>query len=229
MDIITAFLITTFSLLILGWVIAFSPTLIMIELAILTQSKNPIYLTALFISGLITPVILFVLFAMFTVGQDPHVNIFGNKHAIELSPLLDLLAGVTLIVVGIIMYRGDDVRSLDAVETEKLLSGKKLYWFGAVKMATSVSSLAAIIIAANLLKDYTNEVAFQAAGIVWLVIAVCLPFIVIPVIMMYHPKLFKRLQQYSNRVTRFNWSKVIAIGFITVGVGLAVIGIALYL
>lgn len=223
MDVITAFLYITFGLLFLGTIIAFSPTLVVTELAILTKSKTPLVHTIAFIAGVALPVILISIFAITSVNPNQDIEIPSTTEVVRLIPIIDI------IIASIFIYSGIKLKSSkpksSKLKPDKMLSTKTLFWFGALKMATSLSSLAAIVLAAQFLKSTTSQSSQQIFGLAWLVVAAILPFVIIAYLKTFKPARFDSIQRYSDKISDFDWRSIIAITLIIGGIGLMVFGI----
>lgn len=224
MELITAFLYIVLALLFLGVIIAFSPTLVITELAILTKSKNPLIHTLAFIAGVALPVLILAALSLILVDPYQKIDIPSLDEEIGPTPLLDLAAGGLFMFGGLKLLKSSPNKT-SRFDPNKLLSTKTLFWFGAIKMATSVSSLAAILYAARFLKTNTTEPLQQFAGLLWLLAVTLTPFILIAFSKRFSPKSFDRIQKFSDKVSELNWRRLIALAMVILGIALVISGI----
>lgn len=223
MDILTAFLYITFGLLILGMVIAFSPTLIFTEIAIITKSKQPFKLSIALIAGIAVPIVALVLLAVLLYDPNTEFEVPKTSEVLSITPLIDVTVGIALIIAGSRIGKGPKKES--NFNPEKLFSFKTMFLFGAIKMATSLSSIAAILIAARFLKTTTSDSTQQLLGVVWLVGAALLPFILILLVNYFSPASFAKIKMHSEKISELNWSRILALTLTVGGIGLIVFGI----
>lgn len=224
MDLIIAFLYIALGLIFLGIVIAFSPTLVLTELAVLTQSKTPLKHTVAYIAGISIPVIIFSLISLAVVNPDITIQVPGTKQILRSIPLTDIFVGLIILIYGI-KLKISAPQTKSKFNSLKLLNTKTLFWFGAIKMATSLTSIAAILYAARFLKTNTTESLQQVFGVFWLLCVSIMPFVLIALSKQFSPKSFIKIQAYSDRLTDMNWRLIIALALITGGFILIFTGI----
>jgi hypothetical protein len=204
-------------------VIAFSPTLIFTEIAILTKSKRPLRLTLAFIGGIAVPVILLALLALALYNPSAQIHVPKTSEVLSVTPLLDIIVGVGFVFAS--FHLGNKPKKASKFDPEKLFSYKTMFIFGAIKMATSLSSIAAILLAARFLKATLTNSTQQLFGVLWLVIAALLPFIIILLVDYFSPKRFAIIRKYSDKASELNWLRILALALQVGGISLIVFGI----
>lgn len=205
---------------VLGIVIAFSPTLFITELAILTRSKRPVIQSIAFITGISLAVLLFCVVALVLIEPTHQFTVPSTREIIRSVPLADMVAGVLLLVVGtkllqpaIIETKAPKQQSLGA----ELFKTKTLFWFGFIKMATSLSSIAAIILATRFIMTSVATGGMRAASVAWLVVVAVFPFVLILLWQQYWPERFAKIQRASDRAIGVNWRRILAIAMVATG------------
>jgi len=228
MDLIGITLVGLLTLTTLGVIVAFSPILVVTELTVLTRSKQPARHIVAFILGIATAIGLLLFIAITSIFSiDPgYVIVLPSVHEIiRAAPLADLLIGILLLVTGIRMYRTKVSAKNSAPSSDKSPGTKSLFWFGFLKMVTSLSSITAILLATRLIKTSVPEGTIQWIAVVWLIGISLLPFIVIAVLQNRKPASFAKIQRVSDKATLVNWRSVIALAFCIIGACFAVSGI----
>ncbi|QQS26711.1 hypothetical protein IPM44_03245 [bacterium] len=201
------------SLLLYGAIVSFSPTLFLTELAILTRSKRPLIHTIAFMTGISIPIILYITLAVVITDAGNNFTIPNTREVIGSLPIVSIIAGILLFSSGLRLKtdRGVENESEEVTKEspERLFRTKTLFWFGLIKMGTSLSSIAAILLGVSFIKSFVTRGVFQAVALIWFVVISLLPFLSIAGLKRYAPKIFARLQRSSDRITDFNWLKVL--------------------
>lgn len=213
-------------LALLGIVVAFSPTLIIAEIAILTRAKDPVRRTLALIAGIATAVTIFSLLALLFIEPTRHITLPSTRDVFDLVPIFDIIVGVLLMFVGLKLLRPAHPKPKAAESAfERRMSPSALYWFGLIKMGTSLSSITAIIIATRLINTYTRTNPVQAVAALWLVAISMLPFVLLILSKQYRPQLFGRIQDMSDRAVSLNWRRYIAGAIMLLSVWFMVVGL----
>ncbi len=211
MNAVALLIISILILAALGIIIAFSPTLIIAEIAILTRAKNPVIPTVLLITGIAASVALFGLVTLLFLDPANEIAIPSTREVLGTIPIADILVGILLAVGGIKLLRPDPgQQSTNARKLEFSMSSKAVFWFGFIKMSTSLSSLAAIIIASRYIKTYYAGEPIQFAALFWLIAIAVAPFALLVAAKLYRPQLFGKIQSASDRVNKLDWRRLIA-------------------
>src|SRR5436190_23042606 len=81
-----------------GLLIAFNPSLIVINFFVVLKSKRPIRDAIVLIAGVVLPIVLIALITIFWLEPDSSFRVGGLADKIAIPPLIDLLFGLSLIV-----------------------------------------------------------------------------------------------------------------------------------
>ncbi len=221
MQLLQALIVSLATIGVLGIIIAFSPTLFITELAILTRSKRPLIQSIAFITGISLAVLLFCIVALLLFDPAKQLTIPSTREVIHSTPAADMIVGVLLLVFGVKLLRPkvseDSLSQQHSPKAGTLLSTKALFWFGFIKMATSLSSIAAIILATRFIMTSVATGGMRAASVAWLVVVAVFPFVLILLWQQYWPERFAKVQRVSDRVVGVNWRRVIAITMVGFG------------
>jgi hypothetical protein len=211
MEALTLLIVSVIILAFLGVVIAFSPTLMLTLIAILTRSKKPFLDSLFLIAGIGLSVTIFSIGTMLFVDPAKVIELPSTTDVLGRVPLVDIIAGILLLVVGLRLLRPtNDKRQNSQKSSEYTMNPKTLFWFGFIKMSTSLSSVAAIIIASRFIKTYYTFNTAQFAAILWLVCISLSPFLLLIAAKKYRPQLFKKIQNASDRVSTLDWRRLLA-------------------
>lgn len=225
LTVIAAFLL----IVILGIVTAFSPTLFFTELAVLTRSKNAFRQTTIFLLGIATPISLLVLAYNFLLSPntsyDIDIDLPSAEQILSAVPLLTLVVGIACIATGIWLrfFHGKQTDDNKKHHSLNIMRSSVLYWFGCIHMGLSLSTIAGVLLGANLVKTLLHSPPLQAIGFIWLIAMVMLPFVSIMAIYFLWPKAFTRIQATSDRLAAFNYYPLAAYAFFVLGVVLVLL------
>lgn len=226
---IELFIFAVISLLLYGIIVSFSPTLFLTEVAILTRSKRPLIHTVAFMAGISIPLVLYIGLAIVLTEAGQHLQIPTARQVIGNIPIVSILAGLLLFGAGLRLKTGKQTAKISQDThkdtSDKLFDTKTLFWFGLIKMGTSLSSIAAILLGVGFIKSFVTRGAFQAVALVWFLAISLLPFIGIAGIKRYAPTTFARLQKSSDKVASYDWLKVLRWVFLVSGAYLALSGL----
>ena len=219
MELLGAILVSLLLISALGIVIAFSPTLVITELTILTRSKSPVVQSTAFIAGIGLAVSLFSLGALLLINPSNQITLPSTHDIIKSLPIADILAGSMLIFVStrLLQAKLNETVRKHSFNPNKLLTAKALFWFGFIKMGTSLSSIAAIILAARYIMTSQHAGTLQFASVLWLTAVAVLPFILILLLQQYRPESFTKIQNVSDRALSLNWRRLVAFVFAAAG------------
>lgn len=219
--------IMIFGLVILGIIVAFSPTLIFTEVTVLTQSKRPFIDTVALISGIMVPIVVYGALAFLFVDQATGFQNPFTHSSIASLPIVDVLAGLLLLGAGLRLHRPRRIRrrEVEAAAPKKLLDTRALFIFGLIKMATSFSSIAAIMIGVQFIESYIRHGALQAVALLCFLLISIFPFLLIASLQAYSPETFARVKSSSDRVARLDWIMILSWVFLLAGAYFMVIGV----
>lgn len=219
---IEIFIVALIGLLVYGIVVSFSPTLFVTEVAILTRSKRPFIHTIAFLAGIAVPLVVYIFLAISITQTNQEIQIPSVREIIGSLPIVTMLAGILLVGAGLRMQTGkqiaDSTQEKSKEHPEKLFDTKALFWFGLIKMGTSLSSIAAILLGVSFVQSFVTRGALQAMALIWFLAVSLLPFVGIASLKRYSPKTFSRLQKSSDKVSSFDWLKVLRWVFLASGV-----------
>jgi hypothetical protein len=218
MDVLTSAIYVAFALLVLGVLLAFSPTILITELAILTKSKNPAWLSLFLIAGVATPIVVFSLLAFWFIDPNARIYVPETRHILQIFPLLDFIIGTLFIVAGIRIRKSNNPPANVAKPKVPLtiFTPKKIFLFGLVRTITRLSGLAAILLAGQLLKK-NSDGPYAVLGIAWLAAVALSPMVVLLFMQHTHSKSFAKIANYSEQVASIHWRNIISTGLIICG------------
>jgi len=223
------FIFALISLLLYGIIVSFSPTLFLTEVAILTRSKKPFIHTVAFMAGISIPLILYIVLAILLTDANQHLQIPTARQVIGNIPIVSFLAGLLLFSAGLKLKTNKQAARLTEDShketSDKLFESKTLFWFGLIKMGTSLSSIAAILLGVGFIKSFVTRGAFQAVALIWFLAISLLPFVGIASLKRYAPTTFTRLQKSSDKVANYDWLKVLRWVFLVSGAYLTISGL----
>lgn len=226
MEVITLIVGSIIVLALLGIIIAFSPTLLLTELAILTRSKQPFFHTLFLILGIAVSVTLISLLALFFIDPHNEIVIPSKSNLLGSVPIADIVVGILLAILGMRLLRvTPETETTPTSPVEFTMSNKTLFWFGFIKMSTSLSSLVAIIFASRIIKTYYTFNTAQFAAAVWLICISIVPFVLLILAKLYRPQLFGKIQHTSDKVSTLNWRRIFAGTILLASIWFMIIGL----
>lgn len=213
----------------LGIVASFSPMLYAGELASLTQSKRPVYQTAVLLAGILTPILIIAtLFMLFVNPTQPTpLDGLGDDHFnFRALPWFDIIIGLLLTTAGIVylIVRRNMAPKRLADKSHFVNNTATLYWFGLTKTLISVSGLAALLLAIKIIKQASPIVLFQFSFLPFLIAGSLLPYGALLLIHLYVPDVFRRIQGGSDRLMHADYHKLL--GTILLGIGIYFLALA---
>lgn len=185
--------------------------------------------TIAFLAGISIPLVLYIALATVLTDAGQHFQIPTARQVFGNIPIVSVLAGVLLLGAGLRLETSKQVTKIsqDAHKetSDKLFDTKTLFWFGLIKMGTSLSSIAAILLGVSFIKSFVTRGAFQAVALVWFLAISILPFVGIAGVKRYAPSTFARLQRSSDKVASYDWLKVLRWVFLASGAYLVIFGL----
>ncbi|MGB4758684.1 MAG: hypothetical protein WBP26_01380 [Candidatus Saccharimonadales bacterium] len=224
LSIVTAFLL----MIVLGFVIAFSPSLFFMELAILTRAKHAFRQTIVFLCGIATPIVVLVTLGIFFFdpSKSYDLSLPSLSTILSATPILTICVGLASIFCGIHMLKRStaDIGAAHKQNPTQLRSGM-LYWFGCLRMSLSISSLAALLLGIRIIKTMLPGASMQTLGFLWLIAMAMLPFVAIMALYFLWPAKFRLIQNASDYAARFDYRRVLS--YILIIIGLLLVLVAL--
>jgi hypothetical protein len=225
-------LLTIISLIVLlallGIIVAFSPTLVLTEITVLLKSKKPVVHVMALISGIALAVAIVTSVAVTLLQPSTEINIPVLRDSMRGGPFIDLLIGILLCVIGWYGLRriaSHQEKKPSKLSAENLLTTKKLFFFGLAKMATSVSSIIAIVFAARFIKEVTRSSLSQFAAGLWLVAIAVTPFVILALMYYLRPSSFDLLQDKLRQSKSANVQYIVFSLCIALGAALILLAI----
>lgn len=209
-------------LTLLGAVVAFSPTLVITEFGVLIKSKKPFIHVVSLILGISVAIFVFSFLAVSFIDSNTTINFPETRKSIKLEALVDIILGVALVIFGIKSLTKsvgpDGVQKKSKFSLDNLMTSKKLFLFGLIKMATSVSSLLAILVAAKFVKTFLPNPPSQIVATIWLVAVSVAPFVLIASLKFVKPRLFLNIQNKFKIAPFVRFKKIIFIACVALGI-----------
>jgi hypothetical protein len=209
-------------LLFLGLIVAFSPTIVFTELAVILKSKRPILASIALIAGVGVALISLVIISIIIFNPSQQIDIPSTREVLKLVPLLDIVAGI-LLIWGSRRYSVN--KQTKSGTSGNVLGPKSLFWFGLIKMLTSLSTLGAIIIAVRLLETHVASGFWLIIATAWLLIVAMLPFVILVLIKLFKPEKLIKLENASKKMDTINWRQLFSKLMLWLGILLIVYGL----
>lgn len=208
-------------LLFLGLIVAFSPTIVFTELAVILKSKRPVLASIALIAGVGVALLSLIVIGLLIFNPGQQVNIPSTREVLRLVPILDIIAGV-LLVWGGNKYTN---KTKDKSPSKTSLGIKSLFLFGLIKMATSLSTLGAIIIAVRVLETHIGDSFWLILAVAWLLVVAMLPFVILVLIKLFKPEKLTKLEVASRKIDTINWRQLLSKLMIWTGILLMIYGL----
>ncbi|MCA9332503.1 GAP family protein [Candidatus Saccharibacteria bacterium] len=159
-----------------GIFVAFNPMLLVSELLIILRSKRPLLFSLVFIMGASIPLIVIAAIGAAIFKEDTVIRPFGSD--IKLSPFLNVLIGVILLLVSVRLFFNGKISTAHKVSKNSAnnMSIWALFWFAFFRSALSFTSIIGIVAAAKVIKDYTDNYFVSLLGLFWTILIGMLPF-----------------------------------------------------
>lgn len=204
------FVVLILQLTFFGIFVAFNPMLLLSELLIVLRSKQPLLHSIIFLAGVSLPLIIIAAVGAFVFEEDTSVRAFNSN--IQLSPVLDLLIGIILLLIAarlffvrdIVLKQKSNKRSSPAI-TERL-SYWALFWFAFFRSAISLTSIIGIVAATKVIKEYTDNYAIILLGLLWTITVGMLPFLGMLGYSVRKPETIKTLEQKIDPIMKRDYS-----------------------
>jgi hypothetical protein len=216
--------------LFLGLLIAFNPSLIVINLLLVLESKRPIRDSLILIAGVILPLVVILLAVVFWLKPDSTFQIRDSLPDIKLPPLIDILFGFGLLVyVARRLARKPEPERPSAVAGKAkrmLVSPGSIFSFGFIRSGLSLTSLLAILMIAK-------TMVVNQAGAVMAFLAVTLafaigvaPLLAAPYLYKYNPSALNKARARIDKLLARGLSTVVTVLLAAIGVGFLMHGTA---
>ncbi len=206
----------------LGIFVAFNPLLLVSELAIILKSKRPLLNSIILIAGVATPLIIIAIVGGFVFNENTQVRSFS--HDIRLSPILNIIFGVILVLVGLRLRffpKTSNPKKLDSVN----MSGISLFWFAFFRSALSFTSIIGIVAATKIIKDMTDNYLVVLLGLFWTICVGMIPFLGMIGYSIKRPETIKNIEERIDPLMNRSYKPILIWGCLILGFYLLSLGI----
>ncbi len=217
------FIIIFIELTFLGLLVAFNPLLLVSELAIILKSKRPLLNAIVLIAGIATPLVLLAIVGGLIFDESTEIRTFNIN--IHLSPLLNIVIGFILVLIGLRLQFFPKPAKTKRLQAHQLSLGS-LYGFAFFRSALSFSSIIGIITATKIIKDATDNYIVVLLGLFWTISIGMIPFLGMIGFSMKRPDSIKSLESRIDPLMNRSYKPVAIWGCILLGSYLIVIGIS---
>lgn len=193
-----------FLITILGFLIAFSPMIVIVNVLVILKSKRPILRTLVLMAGMAAPLIIVSVLAYRFLEPNSQVSLRGITDKISIPPLFDLALGVWLASLAIKRWQyskqhDKPKKSADLImkKPPDKLSG--LFGFAFIKSTLSATNIFAVLVVAKTLITHSIDEPLAAIIILWVILVGLLPFLII--LYLYFFK-HERLELLSDQVDK---------------------------
>ena len=215
------------ALFFLGIVVAFSPTIVMTELAIIAKSKNPLVASLALIGGVTSAIVLLVALWLFAIDPYQEIRIPTTRDVLLVAPVLDIFAGIALIWGSkkLIANRDSQDKSVTSDKTHDTIRPISIYWFSFLKMITSLSTIGATLLAVRLLKSNVDGGIWLILATLWLLVVAIAPFLYLLLLRITKPDKFNSVISATKKFEGIDWRLIISRLMLWCGIFLIVFGL----
>ncbi len=213
-----------FLLTLLGILIAFNPSLIIVNFLVVLKSKRPLRDALILISGVMIPLLLIAVIASFWLEPDSAFDLRGFSSKLKIPPVIDLIFGLALLIyASSIRFR--QRRPATKKSRANLISKPaSIFGFAFLRSCLSITNLlAALVIAKILVVSDPSPLAF-ILGIAWAFFIGATPLLAAPYMQKYQPDRVQRARVYIDRIWYGDHSSLISIALAIIGLGFLVHG-----
>lgn len=218
-----------FLITLLGLLIAFSPSLIIINLLLTLKSAKPIRDTIVLIAGAILPLIILLLVLIFWVQPDGSFRLGHSLSQYGIPPLIDLLVGLSLL--GYAAWRRFGRQAVIkkpkgmSERTKKMIANpSSIFSFAFVRSSLSVIRLLAVIYLAKTIVLSGRRPIVEFLATVWVIALAMAPLIAAPFLYKYRPQVLETTQAGIDRLMARDLSNIVTLIITLVGAWLTVHG-----
>jgi len=217
---IFSLLINLLLLTLLGLLVAFNPTLIVVDLLLVLRSSRPIFNTAILAAGLISSMALLFAIASLFIDPDSQISLRQLNLGIEIPPLIDILAGSLLLAYALNRSRRTRMskstkKGIDIRIPEK---PRQLFMFAFIKASISVSNIFAILILAKLAATNNWNPALGAVAVIWLIVVGVIPLAIVAYYHEFKHQSLMTINQRLNAVLSKDIQSILTYALATIGV-----------
>ncbi|HEY4964604.1 MAG TPA: GAP family protein [Candidatus Saccharimonadales bacterium] len=224
---IVGLIVNLFVLTFLGLLIAFSPMLIIVNMVIVLTTKRPIWNALILTAGVVTPLILIAILAEIFIGPHTSISISSISAKIQLPSIIDLLFGITLIIVALkraYTYKQEEVHQVKSL-TPPSDKPKSLFIFGFLKSLLSVTNIFAILLVVQITKTYNRMPIVNVLGLFYTILIGIIPLMLIIYYRQYRPGSLAKMNQKLDNLLKTNIQLFIVILLLLFGVYFIISGV----
>ncbi len=206
------------SMVVLGIIAGFSPTLYVTQIGVATTSKRARALMISLMIGVLLGIILLSILFQFFQLETLRTFIDSTLSALFVSVIFNIIIGTTFVIMGF-WYINKKPNRIDGDERP---TAKSSYWalisLGFFRTFVSISGATATFLASGIISDArTNIVSWLILTAVFLASTVA-PFVVILITMKRSPERIKSLLAWLKaQLVRYNYKLVIGVAAILIG------------
>jgi hypothetical protein len=210
---IAELVINIFVLTFLGFLIAFSPMLIIVNMVIVLTAKRPVWNALILTAGVVTPLIIIGTLADLFIGPHTSITISAISEKIQIPPLIDIIFGVILIYLGLIRaykYKNENTKEVKSLSppTDK---PKSLFIFGFFKSFLSVTNVFAVLLVVQITQSYKQIPLVNFLGLAYAIMIGIIPLMLIIYYRQYQPNRLARMNQKLDSLLKTNLQLFIVI------------------
>lgn len=213
-------------LTLLGLLVAFNPMLIVVDILLVLKTRRPILNSLILAGGFVSSLLAILFIAGLVMDPEGSVSLRQLSDSISIPPLIDLAAGLLLIIY--VAKRYIRVGPLPSPKTFKIENAPDkplpLFIFSFVKTALSLTNLFVILLLAKALVTNSWSLLVSFAAIAWVIIIGLMP---IAMIVYYHEFKHESLVAVEKRIDGWmskDTTKLINYGLLIIGIFLAAKG-----
>lgn len=232
-NIIMLLILGVITIVLLGLIAGFSPTLYIAQAASIAKPKSAVRFTLALMSGvLVATITLMILFQIFSLNSLINI-IHSTVQALLVSVVFNVLIGAAFIFGGLRYIHTKDTKKAYEADTKavKKYGGfSALLGFGFVKTFLSISGVTAIFIAGNIISSATNIFLERIIFTLVFLAASIAPFLLILYFLQKHPN---KLQSWVNSVKihlgKINYRTTVGVGAIILGGAIVIFNVMIAL
>lgn len=230
-DFVIVFVSTLVSLVVLGVIAGFSPTLYIAQVAVASKTKALSYSIALMCGVVAAIILLIVLFQV--IHLDTLLSFIDTTvRALTVSVIFNILIGVALIYGGFhYLYNRDLQKNKnEKVKLKKASGFTGLAGLGFVRTFLSVTGVTATYIAGNVIADVSVGLAERLVYTLIFLVVTIIPFAVIMILINKNPARLNAITEATRTLLeRLNYRLVAGVAAIIFGSSIVIFNIMIAL
>jgi hypothetical protein len=215
----------------LGLLIAFNPSLIVLNFFLVLKSKTPVRDTLMLTAGVLIPLIIVSLIFVFWLKPDSSFDIGGLFSNIKIPPLIDLIFGLSLITYASLRYSRRRLHAahqsaISNKAKQLIASPSSIFSFGLIRSSLSITNLLAVAV---ICKTIVLSDARPIVGVLFLVYGLAIgmmPLLAPTYLYKYTPRSLERFRNLIDNMLARDISMLVTIILAIVGLGFLIHGAA---